>query len=152
MCTHQCQSQSCSLCLQTKFHAPPLGTVFFYISHQNRSLSHHDLDCAMMSKLLIILAFSITLFLVLTTQPADAGVKGSLTSKGGHACALTERSKPNNVCKLRLDCTCKDNNDNEVEYQCYYRSVIDTCCTKGSDTSADHYHSYEPAYYGQLAE
>ena len=87
-------------------------------------------DHAMMSKLLIIIAFSTTLFLVLTTLPADAAVKGSLTSAGGHKCDLKETSVGSSDKKrrLRLKCICKDANSNDIEYTCFYLSLYDQCC------------------------
>ena len=106
----------------------------------------------MMSKLLIIIAFSTTLFLDLTTLPADAGAKGSLTSTGGSVCALKETSQGGSVRRLRLKCTCKDTDNNKVEYTCYYKSDTSTCCSKSSETSVNHYHSYVPAYYAQVAD
>ena len=115
-----------------------------------------DLDpgwCAMMSKLLIVIAFSATLFLVLNTLPADAAVKGSLTSAGGSECDLRETGKSgSDVRRLRLNCECKDAESNVVKYQCYYISDTSTCCKKSSETSVNHYHDYEPAYYGQVAD
>ena len=134
------------LCLQTKFRKQ-----CFYINHQTRALNHHDLNCAMMSKLLIIIAFSASLFLDLTTLPADAGASGSLTSAGGHECDLKETKVGSGGTerRLRLTCVCNDASNNNVVYQCFYRSDTSTCCKK---SSVNHYHSYVPAYYAQLAD
>ena len=55
--------------------------------------------------------------------------------------------------RLRLNCKCKDDKNNDISYQCYYKSDTSTCCKKSSEASVNHYdHSYEPAYYGQVAD
>ena len=106
-----------------------------------------------MSKLLLIIAFWATVILAVATLPVNGGVKGSLTSKGGSVCAFSERSQGGkSVRRLRLDCQCQDKFGNDVDYKCYYKSDINTCCKKSAEVSANHYHSYEPAYYGQAAD
>ena len=107
-----------------------------------------------MSKPLLIIAFWATVILAIATLPANGAVKGRLTSAGGSVCGLTE-TKPSSgspVRRLRLNCQCQDSQGNDVDYQCYYRSKINTCCKKSAEVSANHYHSYVPAYYGQAAD
>ena len=107
-----------------------------------------------MSKPLLIIACSAIVILVVATLPANGEVKGSLTSAGGSVCDLREKkpSSGSTVRRLRLDCKCQDSQGNYVAYQCYYKSDISTCCKKSPEVSANHYHSYEPAYYGQAAD
>ena len=115
-----------------------------------------DLDRAMMSNLLaIIIAFSATLLLTLNTLPADAVIKGSLTSKGGHVCTLRERVPPKSGStgrRLRLSCKCKNDKDEDVEYKCFYKSDTSRCCKKSKEASWAHYHSNAIAYYAQVAD
>ena len=106
-----------------------------------------------MSKPLLIIAFWVTVILAVATLPANGAVKGSLTSAGGSVCAFRETSQTGkSVRRLRLDCQCQDSEGNDINYQCYYISDINTCCKKSPLESSNHYHSYEPAYYGQAAD
>ena len=103
-----------------------------------------------MSNLLIVIAFSAIVILTLTTIPANAAVKGTITAAGGSKCDLREISPSGStVRRLRLNCQCQDKEGNNVDYQCYYISDIAHCCHK---SSIDHYHSYVPAYYAQAAD
>ena len=87
--------------------------------------------------------------------PANAEVKGTLTTQFGSKCFWREK-KPSSgslVRRIRLDCTCKDSKNNDVNYQCYYVSNIGDCCTKlSSKASGDHYHKYAVAYYAQAVD
>ena len=115
-----------------------------------------------MSQLLIGLAVSIALFLLLIPPHVDAEVQGTLTSAGGHVCKWRENkrkaSKNKNAGdhlkterRLRLDCECNDKDGNKIKYTCYYVSYYKECCQNQAE-SDEHYHSHEPAYYGQAAD
>ena len=104
-----------------------------------------------MSQLLIGLAVSIALFLLLILPHVDASVKGTLTSAGGHKCEWREKSRNNDKRDLRLNCKCKDQEGNNIDYTCYYVSYYKQCC-QNEENSSNHYHDHEPAYYGQAAD
>ena len=116
-----------------------------------------------MSKLLISLAVSIALFLLLILPHVDAGVKGTLTSAGGHKCTewverRTSASKNPNADidlqserRLKLTCHCKDKEGNPIKYSCVYVSRFSKCCQTVAQGDK-HYHGHEPAYYGQAAD
>ena len=103
-----------------------------------------------MLKLLISLAVCVTLLLLLILR-VDAGVKGTLTSAGGHECNWREKSRNNDKRDLRLDCKCKDNEGNDISYSCYYVSYYQQCC-QNQVKSSDHYHDHAVAYYSQAAD
>jgi hypothetical protein len=102
-----------------------------------------------MSKLLISLAVSVTLFLLLIPH-VDAAVKGTLKAAGGHECKWRERSR-NDKRDLRLNCECEDEEGNNVEYTCYYVSYYEQCC-QNTAKSNNHYHDHAAAYYSQAAD
>ena len=104
-----------------------------------------------MSQLLISLAVSIALFLLLIPPHVDAEVQGKLTSAGGHMCSWREKSRKGDKRDLRLDCECNDKEGNKIKYTCYYVSYYKECCQNQAE-SDEHYHSHEPAYYGQAAD
>ena len=104
-----------------------------------------------MSKLLISLAVSIALFLLLIPPHVDAGLKGTLTSAGGHKCDWQEMSRKADKRDLRLRCKCNDKQGNIIDYTCYYVSYYKQCC-QNEENSNNHYHNHVPAYYGQAAD